>query len=278
MLTGISGKSCTWSPPGSFGSDASLLAALYPGTLADQEEYFADFPGGIEDITVGGQPGLLRVSDEPWRSGIVFADAMGEVLQFQWDDYEGLAPDADVAAGLRQVTEEALPRMSTITFAEPTQVPMPSFRTDADLAAMFPATIGGQPVTVNTMYYVDLLAAMGSTDDEAVQRIQDALAPEGRSIDDITFGQAYVATDPPANVGALRITGADARALEDSVLQAINQESVMPAITQGQVAGRDVRILTPAEGPVSYVYTSGDVIWLVQAEEPVLSEVIGALP
>src|SRR6188472_129538 len=86
-LTGISTRSCTWSPPGDFGSEASLVPAIHEGTLAENKDYYGSFPGGIQDITVGDQPGLLRVSEEPWRSGIIMAESLGQVLQIGWDDF-----------------------------------------------------------------------------------------------------------------------------------------------------------------------------------------------
>ena len=194
VLTGISGKSCTWSPPGDFGSQASLVPALFPGTLAEQQEYYADFPGGIQEITVGGQQGLLRVSEDSWRSGMIFTDALGEVLQFSWDDWEGLAPDVDIEAALTQVMEAALPRMSSITFAEPTPQPMPSFRTDSELVAMFPTTIAGQPVEAGSFMFTDMLAAFPSDPESqaSIDRLTEILASQGRTLDDVSIGQAYI--------------------------------------------------------------------------------------
>ena len=64
-LTGISGKSCSWTPVGKSMMDASLVPSLFDGTLADNKTYYKDFPGGIKDITVGGQPGLLRLTTDP---------------------------------------------------------------------------------------------------------------------------------------------------------------------------------------------------------------------
>ena len=45
----------------------------------------------------------------------------------------------------------------------------------------------------------------------------------------------------------------------------------------GQVAGKDVTKIT-SESSTSYVYPQGDVIWLVVAEEPLLTQIFEALP
>jgi hypothetical protein len=278
VLTGISGKSCTWSPPGSFGSDASLVPTIgIDASLDEVRLQYADYPGGIEDITVGGQPGLLRVNDDFWRSGNIFTEALGEVLAFSWNDFEGLAPDVDTGAALTQVMEAALPRMSSITFAEPTQRPLPSFRTDAELTAKFPKTIGGQPVNVQSFFFADMMA-MGGTDPEDVQQINDALAPFGKSINDLTIAFANVGTDPQTNITAVRVIGGDARAILTALLPTLIAELDNPQTTAGQIAGRDVTIVTEASGDVTVYYASGDTIWSIQAAEPALSEVIGQLP
>jgi hypothetical protein len=281
VLTGISGRSCTWSPPGDFGSQASLVPALFPGTLAEQQEYYADFPGGIQEITVGGQPGLLRVSEDFWRSGMIFTDALGEVLEISWNDYEGLAPDVDIEAALTQLTEAALPRMSAITFAEPTPQPMPSFRSDAELVAMFPTTIAGQPVQAGTFMFTDLIASFPSDPDNqaTIDRLTETLAAQGRTLDDVSIGQAYISLpDGLASIVAARVRGGDAKALVDAMgpLMASSLES--PQLAPGQVAGRDVTIATGADGAKMYFLASGDVLWQVSAEEPVLSEIISLLP
>ena len=51
-----------------------------------------------------------------------------------------------------------------------------------------------------------------------------------------------------------------------------------PQFAPGQVAGRDVTIATGADGMTLYFLASGDVLWQVSAEEPVLSEIISQLP
>ena len=221
--------------------DASLVPSLFPGTLADNKAYYKDFPGGIKDITVAGQPGLLRTSKDPWMSGVIFAESLGEVLQIQWDDYAGKAAKAKVAAALKQVMEAARPRMASISFAEPSQRPAPSYRTDVDLAAMFPKTINGQPVTPQTYYLEDLFAAFGDTNEMGPQ-IAAVLATQGKTLDDVTGGLFQVPnTDPAASLSALRVIGADAATLVDPLLPLFSASTQGATIASATVAGRDVR-------------------------------------
>jgi len=281
QLTGISGKSCTWSPVGASASDASLVPSLFDGTLADNKEYYKDFPGGIQDITVGGQPGLLRVDTDPSgtiHNGRIFTETLGQVLQLSWADYNAVS-NADIGEALTRLTEAALPRMSTITFAEPTQQPFPSFRTDPDLAAMFPDTINGQALAPQTYYLSDLLALFGDSND-MVQQIEAQLSTQGKTLEDVTGGQVQVpGTDPAASIAALRIRGADVAGFTDAMLPLISTSIENATMGTANVAGRDVRTITdPSDGAVTYVLPSGEVIWLVVAQEPVLSEIIGALP
>jgi hypothetical protein len=272
-LTGISTKSCTWSPPGDFGSAASLVPMIFPGTLDENRTYYADFPGGIADITVGGQPGLLRTSDTPWKSGIIFTEALGEVLQIDWEDFTGKAPDADVSAALKGLMEAALPRMASVVFTEPTAVPMPSFRSDPDLAARFPATVGGQPLTPQTAYLADLMTDPATQSPELVA----ALTAMGKTVDDVTFGQASIPGDSGGEISAFRVIGADANAFLDQAVALSAAGTDGAQMGTAQVAGRDVRTITDASGEVTYVLPTGDVVWEVVAQEPALSEIIGAL-
>jgi hypothetical protein len=280
-LTGISGKSCSWTPVGMSTTDASLVPSLLPGTLADNKKYFKDFPGGIKDITVGGQPGLLRVhKDATGNHGSIFAEALDQVLEMDWDDYAGVSK-ADLKAALTQVMGAALPRMSSITFAEPTQQPGPSLVPDPDLAALFPATIGGQPVTVNTMQASYILSFFASSPEAqgAIQHLSDQLAAQGKTVDDLSYGNTQVTLDDKSvSIQALRVKGGDAAAIMDATLALTTSQMTSPQTSTAQVAGRDVTVTQDGDaGTKTYALPSGEVIWFVQADEPALSEVIGAL-
>ena len=46
----------------------------------------------------------------------------------------------------------------------------------------------------------------------------------------------------------------------------------------GQVAGKSLTVLSTPYGTRYYVYPRGEVMWSIMADEPQLSEILGALP
>ena len=203
------------------------------------------------------------------------------MLQIDWSDYTGVST-ADAAAALSQVMEAALPRMSSITFAEPTQQPGRSIVPDPDLAALFPTTIGGQPVTASTRIRPATCSSTSRPDPKAqaaVQQITDQLSAQGKTVDDMSFGSGQVTLgDKSATIPAFRVKGGDAAQFVDAALALTASGQADPRSSTTQVAGRDVTVTQDGDaGAKSYIFPSGEVLWFVTADEPTLSEIIGAI-
>lgn len=214
-----------------------------------------------EDISVSGQPAYLHVSDFDSLLWIERGD--GDTLSFQL-----LAPPSglDPKVALQGLGELAFPRLATL--AIPTPTPAVVIQQDAELAALFPTEIGGAPVTVQTM-------VQGLTMDPAQQaQVEELLASQGKTLADVSLGFAY-SVDPSYNITALRVRGADVSAFVGPFL-AMSGANGSP--TPAQVAGKDVTVVSLSNGTTPHVYPKDDVIWLVSAEEPILTEVFQKLP
>ena len=176
----------------------------------------------------------------------------------------------------------ALPRLAGLSLPTPLPPPTaaPSVATDAELEAMFPAEIAGEAVTVESMRG-DGLAAQVPQDQ--VDAINQALAPQGKTINDMSVGNASLSD---TTIRAFRVRGADATALVPALLglymgsvSDVHQATVTVAgqpvirVTGGPLADAD----DPAQQRL-YVYPRNDVVWLVIGYEPKLSEIIGKLP
>jgi hypothetical protein len=152
---------------------------------------------------------------------------------------------------------------------EPTPGPVADLHADPELEALFPTSVGGQPLAVQSFAG----SVMQQGDEDTWQAIEEALASVGRTIDDVTVGFALT-PDFDAPVTAFRVAGADAAALLPAVI-AIQDASGTQ--TPGEIAGKSVVIVDGAEGR-TYAYARDDVIWLVKAEDPGLTEIFSALP
>src|SRR5690349_15377043 len=93
-----------------------------------------------------------------------------------------LTPTAPAATSGAQASEGALPSFAIPSFA------VPSFNPDNDLAAKFPKTIDGQPVTnVQTYLFVDLLGFGGGNQDK-IQQLAQSLAGFGIDLNKLSGG------------------------------------------------------------------------------------------
>ena len=77
-------------------------------------------------------------------------------------------------------------------------------------------------------------------------------------------------------ISAFRIAGADAAALLQPLLDTEAQSQAMTQ-TPGEVGGKSV-VIGKGDAGTQYFYAKDDVIWVVMAEEPALTEVLAALP
>ena len=105
--------------------------------------------------------------------------------------------------------------------------------------------------------------------------MQATLDAQGKTLDDVSAAFAFT-SDAAASIIAIRVAGGDAAPVAQALLTALSGGQDFEA-APGDVAGRDVTVLSTDDGS-TYLYVNGDVAWFVDAEEPALSEIIGALP
>jgi hypothetical protein len=215
------------------------------------------YPDG-QELTVAGHPAYINITG---FSDLLWIDrGDGDTLSFQ---LLGAPAGTDTERALVGLGSLAIPRLETLVIPTPT----PFVQQDAGLAALFPTEIGGSPVSVQTM-------TEGLTmESEAQAQVEDLLASQGKTLDDVSAGFAF-GMDPRYLISALRIDGADAAALRDPFLAMSGVEGTP---TPAQVGGKDVLIAT-ISGQTQHVYAKDDVLWLVVAEEPTLTEVFQKLP
>lgn len=179
----------------------------------------------------------------------------------------------------------ALPSGLGGSFAIPSFV-IPSFDTNADpaLAAMFPQTVGGQPVTdIRTYSYAQFLALLSAGDPTSAQAIEGALSGAGVDPTTLTFGTAGATVNgDDLNITAIHTPGADASKILNlfpQLEQLANPGASPPTVEQVNVGGKSVAKVTDSDGNLSYVYPKNDVLWTVDAsDDNEAATVLQALP
>ncbi len=162
-------------------------------------------------------------------------------------------------------------------------LPYPEWRkflADTDLEALFPSTIGDISLTIESQRGSEALA-----DSEIPQSVLDALATQGKTLDDMSIASGS-AFDPDTNtlvfIYAIKVAGADMTALADDFLAVFNDEAPPAEQTPSQVGGKDVIVVRPTadstDDQLQYIYPKDDVLWVVSAVEPALSEALSKLP
>jgi hypothetical protein len=149
--------------------------------------------------------------------------------------------------------------------------PSPAARTG--LAALFPADIGGSPVTVDVLTGREFLSQVVNFR-PMEQRLTRALRQRGRRIGDLSFAQAQ--TPNGSAILAFQVKGGPIRPLVNVLLEALGMERTGEAVPPEAVAGKDVfEVLSGAEG---YAYQKGDVLWLVFSFGDEQTEIFEKLP
>jgi hypothetical protein len=170
----------------------------------------------------------------------------------------------------------AIPSFPTGSFAIPSFA-FPSFNANADpdLAARFPKTVAGQPVTnVVTYNFVELFTAFGGGDAESQAKLQafvQLLANNGINAATLSFGSAdATVNDSDVTIQAFRTPGGNAATFISlwPQLAAIDQtNNTPPTAGSATVGGKTVTTFTDSDGNVTYVYPSGDVVWSLDSSD-----------
>jgi hypothetical protein len=264
---------CDYSADYNTGDFLSLSSRRDTGTLDDLKTAFGDG----EAIEVAGQAGIYLPDSLSSLMFIVAPDTGIYTLQLVGSPKEGV----DVKAALLSLAALALPRLSAVPAVTEPPVPEQSFTADKDLEALFPTEIAGQSLTIDSRTGKDL-AAQGSIPDELVQ----ALAAQGKTIDDVSlaFGYYTDSTSPQGNgaITALQVKGVDMGSLSSVLIPLVLNGATPASQTQAQISGKDVTVVKATaettDAEAQYLYPRNDILWVVQAVDPGLTEIFSKLP
>jgi hypothetical protein len=174
----------------------------------------------------------------------------------------------------------AIPSFTIPSFA------IPSFTSNADpaLGAAFPTTIGGQPVTgVKTYLYIEFLNAFESDHPERILAFQQAMTSIGADPSKVSLGIAQATVNEnPVNISAIRTPGVDANkliAILPALAAAGGSDQSPPTISQTNIGGKNVTVVTDPDGNATYAYVSGDTAWTTASDDPAtVAAIFAALP
>ena len=157
---------------------------------------------------------------------------------------------------------------------------------ESEFAGVFPTELGGLPweqVTIS-------IGAQNIEDsgDEEVAQFQRLVEALGATIEDVSTANASrfdADLTEFSIVSAFKVAGVDAQRLFEALLPEFVADLEEPVLEDGQVAGKDVVIAYDAttegffgEAQPLYLYASGDIVWIVSAAEPLLTEAFEKLP
>lgn len=243
---------CVWSATKS--DQFTAVSAEWSGlSIAEHKEMWPDG----SDVTIGGHTAYYSPGDV---LNELLIELDGGVLHLGLTGYDG-----DVRSALTQLGELAVPRSGSLP-PSAQAAPVPAMDADPALEALFPATISGTPVDVQSVSGQDAIL-----DPEGRTAVGEALAAMGKGFDDLTGAFAF---SEAGVVAAYSVIGTEGSALLPVVVGSMAGSDV--ELTPAQVGGKDVT-LVGADTPF-YAYPSGEVLWLVQVAEPALSEILAALP
>jgi hypothetical protein len=174
----------------------------------------------------------------------------------------------------------ALPSFEIPSFEIPS-FSIPSFNTsaDPDLAARFPKTVDGQPVTnVQTFRFMEILTAI-QTDQAQIDQFTAVLTQAGIDPNTITFGTAQCTVGGSTkNIQAIRSPGGDANRFLQS-LAAIAQATGSPiALSPANIGGKNVQVATSGSS-ADYYYPNGDIAWFLSGvDAATAATILAALP
>lgn len=157
---------------------------------------------------------------------------------------------------------------------------------EGDLAGQFPATLGGRDLQVTIDDGTEWMARFDTAGPDGaivIERTKALLASVEGTVDDLTIATALHVPDEGevATISALRVRGAEAHQIVDGAIGLMLGDVAVPALEVRISGGRDVLKVRDAEMPGAYPRTLvpvGDTLWIVQAEPPLLDEILSVLP
>jgi hypothetical protein len=176
-------------------------------------------------------------------------------------------------------TEEPTAEPSESEGAGETVGAFPSFdlNGDPELAARFPDTVGGEPLSVQS-FRGDVFMQAGGSDPS----FDAFLESVGAELDDVSvaFGSSMSA-ESPLTVGAFRILGASEDDLEREFIAASEEAGDVSGLEQTSIAGKDVWSASDPSGTAGtsvFIYTKDDTLYFLTGNEEQVAEILAALP
>ena len=190
----------------------------------------------------------------------------------------GSSAEASEAAATEEATPEPTPTEEPS--ADETVGAIPSFdlNGDPELAARFPDTVGGEPITVQSFRGDTFMAGGGA--DPSFTAFLDSV---GADLDDVSiaFGGA-MSGDSLLTMAAFRVLGANEDQLETEFLAASQAEGDIEGLEQTSVGGKDVWSAVDATGAMPgaamYIYVKDDTVYFLTGTEEQAAEILAALP
>lgn len=146
----------------------------------------------------------------------------------------------------------------------------------AQLEMLVPEYFAGLPLRENMQSAPgELLTSRMDDDERAV--FEAMLEDAGKSIADYAAASVPVRVDE-ANAIVIqphRVTGIDAVATLDSWIEILSLNAERPVVDRTRIAGQDVVLVSDdarPDFPLLHVFASGDVVWMVVAEDPAVIE------
>jgi hypothetical protein len=283
-----SGITCQFDTDYAAGRFMSLFTSLAEDTTRDELIGFLCAEPASPAPGASAIPCGLEVPVGP-STGSYIPEGFGTMLYVDVGDGDLLslqlvgepADGVDKLAALTTLGALAVPRVASVPVPAETEGPEgPTFAPDPELEALMPTEIGGQALTIESMRGAEAFEADG-----VPQQILDALAAQGKTLDDVSVATAYAFDADTMQlllISALRVRGADMAAFEDAFISVFNDGQPPAEQTPAQIGGKDVTVIRQTaestDDQLQYAYPRGDILWLVSAVEPALSEVFSRLP
>ena len=213
------------------------------------------------------------------RISVLLALAMTLVIAACASEEAASASPSDAAAASIEPTPEPVPSTEASEEAAASGLALPSFDLsgDPELADRFPDTVGGQPLTVQSMRG-DQMGALGGAD-PTFQEFLDSVDAE---LSDVSFAFGGVTSGTDVfTVGAFRILGASEDDLEREFIAASEESGDVSDLDSATVGGKDVLVGADPSGDTPlqfYLYTKDDTLYFLTGSEEQAAEVLEALP
>jgi hypothetical protein len=170
--------------------------------------------------------------------------------------------------------------------ALPSGIQVPTIAPDTNLEALFPDTIGGNTLTVESAQGEDVIAKFASGNPEGFRTFVSGL---GASMDKVSAGMSFNIWPVPSTesdftgltIVAMRVAGVPAATSLPAFVEFVKEDVGDQAqVSQQTVAGKTVTAVVDAEDAenTAFLYPAGDVVFLVGGTPSHVEEAFSKLP